>query len=142
MTYYQTPNYRTFNRFVNRVLNDAIRSQQFAGEQLDIAVDVQETSVDYWVTANVPGLQATDVKLEVQENQMTLNGSVQAKPEVEGSQYLLRERHFGNFKRVFQFPKALDAAQVTANLADGVLTIQLPKAVEARPKTIEVKVQA
>jgi HSP20 family protein len=73
----------------------------------------------------------------VQNDVLTIQGELKHSRE-ENDSYLLQERPFGKFFRSFELPDAVDANQVEASLTNGVLTLRLPKAEEARPRSIKI----
>lgn len=90
-------------------------------------VDLYETSDRYVITAEVPGIKRDDVQIHISEGRLTLSGARQER-EHPCEQYHRVERGHGMFSRTFQLPFPVDAAQVTADLRDGVLTVICPKA--------------
>lgn len=128
---------RMFDRWFNEVARPAGR---FSVDTYELPVDVRANGEEFVVTATVPGLKAEDLSVEVLGDVVTIQAQVNA-PEGEGpdSSWLLRERAYGKFRRAFRVPAEVDSAQVEATLEDGVLTLRLPKAETARPKTIAVK---
>jgi HSP20 family protein len=102
-----------------------------------LPVDVLATEDAFIITAAVPGLHAENLKLEVLGDTVTLQGEVAA-PEAENGTWLLRERRYGAFARTLVLPVAVDGAAAEATIDNGLLTVRLPKAEEARPKTIKV----
>jgi HSP20 family protein len=105
-----------------------------------LPVDVKADTEAYEITAAVPGLKADDLKIEILEDVVTLSGKV-AEREEENDGYLLRELALGEFSRSLRLPDPLDASKAEAVVENGVLTLRIPKAEEARPKTIKVKAQ-
>jgi HSP20 family protein len=103
-----------------------------------VPLDIQADNVEFVVTAPVAGLKAEDLKIEILEDVLTLSGEVKSET-TEESEYLLREIHYGAFSRSIRLPSTLEADKAEAMVEDGFLTIRIPKAVEARPKSIEVK---
>ncbi len=99
-----------------------------------LAVNVADDNDAYVLTALVPGLKAEDLSIQVLEDIVTIEGKM---PESEG-EYLLRELPSGSFRRELRLPAPLDAEHVDAKIADGILTVRLPKAESARPRTIKV----
>jgi HSP20 family protein len=83
----------------------------------------------------VPGLQADDLNIQVLEDVLRIEGEYKA----DEQNYLVRELPSGSFTRILRLPSVIDADHVEANIADGVLTLTLPKAESARPKKISVK---
>ncbi len=102
-----------------------------------LAINVREENDAYLLTALVPGLKAEDLHIRVLEDVVTIEGNF---PQDE-NEYLLRELPEGSFQRELRLPSELDADKVEAAIADGILTLKLPKAESARPKTIKVAVR-
>jgi HSP20 family protein len=101
------------------------------------AVDLQETTERYILTAELPGLTRDDVEIQLQDGRLTLSG-VRRERGVTCEQYHRVERGHGSFSRTFQLPVPVDADRVSADLRDGVLTVTCPKALEASPRRIDV----
>jgi HSP20 family protein len=101
-------------------------------------MDVYETTDRYVITAEVPGLARDQIELALQDNRLTIRGTRPAGvAESAGRHYHQVERGHGAFHRTFGLGAAVDAAGITADLRDGVLTVTLPKAV-IPPRRIEV----
>lgn len=99
-----------------------------------LAVNVRDESEAFILTALVPGLKADDLNIQVLEDLVRIEGKF---PEDE-NEYLLQELPGGSFRRELRLPSTLEADKIEAKIADGVLTLRLPKAESARPKTIKV----
>ena len=102
-----------------------------------LAVNVADDNDAYVLTALVPGLKSDDLSIQVLEDVVTIEGKMADS----AGEYLLHELPSGSFQRQLRLPAALDAEHVEAKLADGILTVRLPKAESARPKTIKVSVK-
>lgn len=100
-----------------------------------LAVNVRDEGEAYVVTAFVPGVKAEDLKIQIVDDTLVIEGHY---PKDE-REYLLCELPSGTFRRVLRLPTSLDANAVEATLEQGVLTLRLPKAASVRPKTIQVK---
>ncbi len=111
-----------------------INAAQNAAATRYLAVNVADDNDAYVLTALVPGLKADDLSIQVLEDVVTIEGRM---PETDG-EYLLRELASGSFRRELRLPAPLDAEHVEAKIADGILTVRLPKAESARPRTIKV----
>ena len=101
-------------------------------------LDVQESDAEYVVRAELPGLDEKDVEISLEDNVLTLRGEKRTAGDVSQQGYRLRERREGSFRRRLALPTAVDAEAVTATAKNGVVTITLPKAPEARTRTIPV----
>ena len=102
-------------------------------------MNVTEGRDNYYVRAELPGLRAGDLDLSVTGDTLSISGERMLDEEDEKAQYHRRERDSGKFSRIVSLPTRIDVARVEAHCADGVLTVVLPKAEEAKPKQITVK---
>ena len=102
-----------------------------------LAVNIRDEGEAYILTARVPGLKAEDLNIQVLEDTLSIEGSF---PQDE-NEYLLQELPGGSFRRELRLPSPLEAEQVEAKITEGLLTLRLPKAESARPKTIKVATQ-
>ena len=100
------------------------------------AVDVREDDDAYVVHLEVPGVKQENISLELHNNVLTIRGTKEQAP-VEG-RYRRVERAYGAFARSLSLPRNVDEDAVTANLADGVLEVRLPKREESRARQIAV----
>jgi HSP20 family protein len=98
------------------------------------AVETEETDDAYVVRAELPGMKPGDVDIELRGNELRISGEVTE----ETSGKTLRHRH-GKFAYRTTLPADADAEKIDAQLADGILTVRLPKATEAQTRKIEVK---
>jgi HSP20 family protein len=104
------------------------------------AVDVAETDNEYVIKADLPELKKEDVKVELLDGVLTVEGDRKQEKEEKGKTFHRVERSYGKFVRRFALPTEIDSAKVQAEFKDGVLSVHLPKTAVAKPKAIEVKV--
>jgi HSP20 family protein len=111
------------------------------GMASSLALDVRETPEQFIITASVPGVSPSQIDISVLGDTIRIRGHRREETEDvgEGSRWLLRERRFGAFERTFALPTVVDAERAEAEFNDGVLTITLPKADVARPRSIPVR---
>jgi HSP20 family protein len=102
-------------------------------------MNITEDKDNYYVRAELPGLNADDLELSVTGDTLSVSGERKIPAEDEKAQYHRRERDAGKFSRIVSLPAQLDTGKVEANCKDGVLTVTLPKAEEAKPRQIAVK---
>jgi len=105
------------------------------------AVDVAEENDAYVVKVELPGVNKDDVKITLESNILTIRGEKKTENEVKDKNYHRTERSYGSFQRSFTLPTTVRNDKVDAVYKDGILTVSLPKAEEAKPKQIEVKVK-
>lgn len=103
-----------------------------------IPMDIHADDESYVITAVTPGLKPEDLKIEILGDVITLRGEVRPSEKDDKADYLLRELSYGEFQRTLQLPEAVDAEKAEASLANGVLTVRLPRTDEARPKQIKI----
>ena len=99
--------------------------------------DIRETAEALIVVADVPGVDRESVEITLDRGVLTLRAARTAEAH-EGFQPLLIEYEPGSYERSFTLPDAIDQERVSATVANGVLTLTLPKAKSARPRRIEV----
>jgi HSP20 family protein len=92
----------------------------------------------FFVRAEVPGLKPEDIAISAEKNRLTISGKRVIAREGEQGRYHRREREDGTFTRTFALPQPFDADKVEASYVDGILTVTLPKAAEAKPRKIAV----
>ena len=101
------------------------------------AVDILETSGQYLVTAELPGISRDDLDIRVHDGRLTISG-VRRERTQSCEQYHRIERGHGSFSRTFHLPVPVDGEHVTADLRDGVLTVICPKVADGAARRIEV----
>ena len=134
----------TRNTMVNefdRFMEQSLTWPRWEGNgKVGLAVDVVENEDGYVVKASVPGINPDDVEITFEENVLTIKGEIADENTEEGENYHIRERRFGSFGRSVRFPVEVNADEVEAAYENGVLTLNVPKAEEVKPKRIEIKV--
>ncbi|MFN2446665.1 MAG: Hsp20/alpha crystallin family protein [Vicinamibacterales bacterium] len=100
------------------------------------AVDLCETAESFVVTAELPGLSRDQVRIDVHEGRLTLQGRRDARVSCE--QYHQVERGHGEFARSFALPAGIDVTNISADLRDGVLTIIVPKSPEQARRRVSL----
>ena len=102
------------------------------------AVDIFENDNSITVLADMPGVSAQDLQIDLRESVLTLTGRVTA-PDSPGESDVLREYRPGMFFRQFTLSETIDQAGIDAKLTDGVLRLELPKVEKAKPRQITVR---
>lgn len=105
------------------------------------ALDMHESAEAITVEVEVPGLDAKDIDISLEDDILHIKGERKFSDEVKEEDYHRIERAYGYFERNIPLPRKVDEEKVTASVAGGVLSIQLPKAAEARPKQITIEVK-
>lgn len=104
-------------------------------------VDISEDTNEYLVKAELPEMKKEEVKVSVENGELTISGERKIEKEDKGKKYHRIERSYGSFMRSFTLPETVSGEKVSAEFKDGILTVHLPKDEKAKPKTIDVKVQ-
>ncbi len=102
------------------------------------AVDISENDNSYEVKAELPGLKKDEIKISFEDDVLTLSGERKSEDEKKEKNFHRIERRYGKFERSFQLPRNVKADHIKAEYKNGVLTINLPKAEEAKPKEIAI----
>jgi len=103
------------------------------------AIDMYQTDDDVVVRATLPGLKAEDVQISITGDLLSIKGEFKDKSETKERAYYLREQRYGAFERTLGLPTSVRADKAKAEFEDGILTIALPKAEEAKPRLINIK---
>ncbi len=104
------------------------------------AVDVLESKESYLIRAELPGMKREDIKVEVKDGTLVLNGERKSEKPAEGVEYRHAERSNAKFWRSFSLPETVKQDGIEATYKDGILEIRVPKAEEAKPRQIEISV--
>jgi len=124
--------------FEDSVVKTSGHSSDFT-ETLAPRVDIYQTQDAVKVKAVLAGLNSDDVSVDINENVLTLKGEFKNEEEAKDGDYLYQERRYGNFCRSFTLPSGIKIDKADAIMEDGILTISIPKAEEAKPRTIKIK---
>ena len=105
------------------------------------AVDVVESEKAYEIIAEMPGMSEKNIDVKIANGDLTIKGEKLEEKEQKKKDYYLQERKFGSFERSFRIPETVDTDKIAAGFKNGMLTVTLPKKLEAQKpaKNIEVK---
>jgi HSP20 family protein len=127
---------------MDRMLEDFFGNRESGWSQRsnwDLALDVAENDDAYVIKASLPGMDPEDVDVTFRNGTLTIQGEMKQDREVNEEQYRLRERRFGSFNRSISLPGGVEADQIEASYDKGVLTLNLPKTEEVKPKRIQIR---
>jgi HSP20 family protein len=96
------------------------------------AVDIAEKDKEYEITAELPGMDESNIDVKFADGMLTIKGEKKEEKEEKKKDYYLSERRYGSFQRSFQVPDSVDANKIKAKFVNGVLTVKLPKSVDAQ----------
>jgi HSP20 family protein len=102
-------------------------------------LDVEESEDGFVLHIELPGIAAEDVEITLEENVLTVSGERKFYSERDADGFRRIERSFGRFHRAVRLPDRVDADHVEANYENGLLTVTVPKAEEAKPRRIEIR---
>jgi len=132
---------REMNRLFDNFFRGTDRGDDAALTAWSPAVDIAEHDSEYLVNVELPGVTKEDVKITLESNILTVHGEKKQEKETKKENYHRVERSYGSFQRSFALPSTVKSEKIDAAFNNGVLSIRLPKAEEAKPKQIEVKVK-
>lgn len=108
---------------------------------MNTRIDWKETEDEHIITADLPGLSKTDVKVELEDrNTLKISGERKKEEVKEGDKWHRVERATGKFMRIFHLPDNVDTSKISAKFNNGILTLDIPKAKEMKqePRSIEI----
>lgn len=136
MTLYINP-VRRYAR--QRMLDEMMRDyDEDYSARISFPIDVKADADSFTISALLPGVSPEDLDIQIVNEIVTIAGEIKTNRD-ENENYLLTERPSGKFHRVLTLPTPLDANKVEADLENGILTLVVPKAEEAKPHTIKIK---
>ncbi len=129
------------------MMRDLVRWDPFAelgtsgGRSLTFApsFEVKETGDAYVFKADLPGIREEDLELSLTGNRLTISGKREEEKHEDEDRFYAYERSYGSFSRSFTLPEGVDVDHAQADLSNGVLTVNVPKRPEVKPRRIEVK---
>lgn len=105
------------------------------------AVDIYETENEVVIKAELPGLNQEDIDIQVSDNTLTIKGERKQESTVKKENFHRIERVYGSFQRTFTLPHTIKQEDIRATYKSGLLTLNLPKVEETKPKQIKVKIE-
>ena len=129
-----------YPRMFDNLLQDFVVGDFTSAVKSFPAIDVAEHENEFVLLAEMPGVKKEDLKLTVENNALTLSGMRKPYEIPQDARVLLNEVRVREFSRSIEFPSDVEVDKIAAVYRDGILTVTLPKAEEAKPKQIEVKV--
>lgn len=104
------------------------------------AVDIYENENELVIKADLPDINEKDLDVRVENNTLTVRGERKFEQEVKEENYLRVERAYGSFSRSFSLPSSVNTEAIKAEYKNGVLTVELPKRAESKPKQVKINV--
>jgi HSP20 family protein len=125
------------DRLFEGSFGDVSRTSQLLGVW-NPAVDLYEDKDNVIVKAELPGLKREDIEVSLHDGALSISGERKSEEKVENAEVRRTERFVGRFQRTITLPAPVKGDKVNAQYKDGVLTVTLPKAEEAKPKLIQI----
>ena len=132
-------NLSPFNRGLFDV--DPFWRRELIGHSLP-AVDITEKDNSFEITAELPGMDQKNIEVKLSNGSLIIKGEKKEEKEEKHKGYHLSERHYGSFERVFNLPKGVDADKIEASFSKGVLSLSLPKKLDAMKADKVVPIKA
>lgn len=124
---------------MDRLMQSSFRwPEEAEGTSFAPTCNIRESDKEYIVQFDIPGVKKNEIKIELQNNRLTVSGERKERKEEKDSKHFLSEAFYGSFMRSFSLPTECDENKVDAQYEDGVLTVKIPKVASAKAKAIEV----
>lgn len=104
------------------------------------AVDIYETENELVIKADLPEINEKELDVHIENNTLTIRGERKFEQKVKEGSYLRTERTYGSFSRSFSLPNTVNTETIKAEYKNGVLTVELPKRAESKPRQVKVNV--
>jgi HSP20 family protein len=125
-------------RLFENLFNGAQGEEEVSNQNWMPPVDIQETEEGYRLLAELPGLTKDDINITLENNVLRLSGERKFERDVKKESFHRVERTYGAFSRAFALPQQVNSEGVQASFENGVLTITVPKAEQAKPRKIAI----
>jgi HSP20 family protein len=131
---------------INRIFNESFGRSRDLDEEVSLydwspPVDIYDTGDGIVLKVELPGVNKDDVSVEVKDNVLTLKGERLLDPKIKDEHYYRKERSFGKFNRSFSLQEPIKPDLIKASFKNGVLTIEIPRPEDERPKQVTVDIQ-
>lgn len=129
-----------FSSLLNHVFSDPFFGgvATITDDEGTLAIDVSEDDQHVFVRASLPGFAKEDVSIEVHDSVLSIRAERSEEKEEKNEKFYRRERRFGSMSRSVALPSPVREGEATAELKDGVLTVQIPRVAEKTPKRIAI----
>jgi len=130
-----------FDRWLEAAMSQGERAMDVMGLKTrnhPPVVDIVETPEEVKVYVNLPGVAATDIDLSLTGNMLSVSGAYPAIDLGDAGEVRMRERGIGLFQRTIPLPSSVDAEQVSAECANGILCVTIAKAASEKPRKISI----
>ncbi|MBF0444758.1 MAG: Hsp20/alpha crystallin family protein [Magnetococcales bacterium] len=133
-------NFRSLQGEINRLFDRGLDDTTGQMTLWPMRVDIKEDEHQIVISSDVPGMEQKEIKVNIDNNMLTISGERKFDDEENKEKYHRVERTYGRFSRTFQLPNFTDAGKIQASYKNGVLEVTLPKLEEAKPRSIQVQV--
>ncbi|MBF0461728.1 MAG: Hsp20/alpha crystallin family protein [Magnetococcales bacterium] len=131
---------RSLQQEINRLFSRDVEESHGTMTQWSLRVDIREEAEQILLQADIPGVDPKDIKIHIENNQLTISGERKWADGQKPDTYHRIERAYGSFSRTFQLGGNANPDQIQASCKNGVLAIRLPKRAGTKPPVIEVPV--
>jgi HSP20 family protein len=128
------------NRLFNTFFEPSAAGNGTVMRRWSPAMDLVETDEHFVLRADLPGVSEGDVKIELDDNVLTISGERKAAHEERKEGFYRVERAYGSFSRTLTLPEGVDAEGISANFDRGVLEVRVPKPEQRKPRKVEISV--
>lgn len=130
---------KLFNNYENK-FGLSKNNEEYENAIWSPLTDISENKDSYQIKVDLPGLDKNDVKVSYENNVLSISGERKQESETNDNKYHRIERMYGKFYRSFTLPQHIKSDAIEAEFKNGQLLISVPKAEEAKPKQLEIKV--
>lgn len=139
VTRQETNPFSLLQREIDRLFDGVTRNIPGFATATMPSMDISETDKAIEITAEIPGLEKKDVELNLADNLLTIRGEKKNEREEKNKNYHLVERSYGAFSRSVELPAGVKVEDISAEIANGVLKVTVPKPAPKQTKQIEIK---
>ena len=135
---------KSIEKFLNPISTDYLRNSFFDFRPVEQnnfpRVDIKETGNNFLLTAELPGLDKSNVEITLDDGTLIIKGDKKTDLEENQGEFYSRERSYGTFQRNFEIPTIIDRNKIEASFVNGVLTVTMPKTPEAKKEVKKISI--
>ncbi len=136
---YTRPNTDLFSRRFNDIVDELFNNtDSYRRDSFMPSVDVAETDTHFEISAELPGMNKEDIKVDLENGRLSITGERSLKKEEEDKNFHRLESHYGTFSRSFYLPDSIDEDSIQAKYENGILNITIAKDEQKVRKHIEI----
>ena len=130
---------RTFTQLMDSFFDEALQNRRSVEGTFTPGMDIIESETNYQIRLALPGIKKEDLKIDLENRNLTISGERKMEEHKEGTRYHMLETVYGNFSRTVTLPENVNREHVDATFENGILTVTIEKDEKAVTRNIQIR---